>query len=74
MSWIQELPDDDPIFAKYRGPHGVDNIVRVQGLAPNALHCHMALYKELMFGAGELSRAQREAIAVAVSKANACEY
>ncbi len=35
---------------------------------------HMALYRALMFGRSELTRIERETIAVAVSVANHCHY
>jgi alkylhydroperoxidase family enzyme len=53
---------------------GVANILTCTGLNPPALAGHMALYKAVMFGPSPLSRAQREMVAVAVSRANACHY
>jgi alkylhydroperoxidase family enzyme len=35
---------------------------------------HLELYRELVFGRSELTRAEREAIALAVSAANGCRY
>jgi uncharacterized peroxidase-related enzyme len=49
-------------------------IVRAMSLAPDTLQASMALYRQLMFGASELSRAQREMLAVVVSRANSCHY
>jgi uncharacterized peroxidase-related enzyme len=46
----------------------------VQGLNAGALDAHLDLYMQLMFGRSKLSRAEREAIGVAVSAANRCEY
>ena len=34
----------------------------------------MGLYREIMFGRSELSRADREFLAVVVSRANDCHY
>jgi len=34
----------------------------------------MGLYREVMFGGAELSRADRELLAVVVSRANDCHY
>lgn len=52
----------------------LSDIMRVQSLRPNAMAAHLDLYLELMFGPSSLSRDEREAIAVAVSAANGCEY
>jgi len=52
----------------------IANILRVQSLDPEALSYHYALYRRLMFGPSPLSRAEREAMAVAVSRANECQY
>lgn len=63
------------LYDKLRGPDGrVANILKVQSLSPKTLALHYAFYRELMFGRGALSRAQRELIAVAVSQANNCHY
>jgi alkylhydroperoxidase family enzyme len=53
----------------------VFNVVRVQSLRPEVLEIGGHLYEELMFSPrSPLSRAQREMIAVAVSRANQCHY
>jgi uncharacterized peroxidase-related enzyme len=49
-------------------------IVRAMSLAPDTLQASMALYRQVMFGPSELSRAQREMLAVVVSRANSCHY
>ena len=43
-------------------------------LNPTVLHRSMALYAAIMFGPSELSRAERELLAVVVSNANDCHY
>jgi alkylhydroperoxidase family enzyme len=51
------------------------HVIRVQSLQPETLRISTMLYREIMFGQqSPLSRAQRELIATAVSRANACEY
>ncbi len=50
------------------------NVVRLMSVNPRAMESSMDLYRTLMFGASPLSRAQREMIAVAVSRANKCYY
>ena len=53
----------------------VFNVVRLQGLQPEVLEASIELYRRLMLApGGPLSRAQREMIAVAVSRANDCHY
>jgi len=52
----------------------VFNIVKAMCLRPAVLRRSMDLYKEIMFGRSELSRAERELLAVVVSRANDCHY
>ena len=46
----------------------------IQSLRPESIVKHMDLYLEIMFSHSELSRAQREMMAVVVSAANGCSY
>lgn len=51
------------------------NVVSLQSLRPETLDASMALYVEVMHSPrSPLSRVQREMIATAVSRANACQY
>jgi alkylhydroperoxidase family enzyme len=43
-------------------------------LNPGVLERSMALYKAIMFDPSELSRVERELLAVVVSTANDCHY
>ena len=52
----------------------VFNIVKAMSLNPQTLRASMELYRAVMFGRSELSRAQRELLAVVVSRANDCHY
>lgn len=53
----------------------VFNVLRLQSLRPEVLRASTDLYLEVMHSpTSPLSRAQREMIAVTVSRANACEY
>ena len=53
----------------------VYNVLRVQSLRPRVLKASTDLYLEVMHHSeGGLSRAQREMIATAVSRANDCFY
>ena len=52
----------------------VFNIVKSMCLNPLVLNRSMALYMAIMFGPSELTRAERELLAVVVSTANDCHY
>jgi len=52
----------------------VFNIVKAMCLNPLVLNRSMELYKAIMFGTAELSRLERELLAVVVSTANDCHY
>jgi len=56
--------------------HGVvENVLKVHGLRPDILETHLRLYRSIMHSTeGQLSRREREGMAVAVSSANACHY
>jgi hypothetical protein len=64
MSWVGSPPD----------ARGLDNVLASHALNPEAQRAHLTLYRRVMFGDSPLSRAEREAIAVAVSAANDCHY
>ena len=50
------------------------SVHKVQSLRPESIVHHMDLYMEIMFSRSELSRAEREMMAVVVSNANGCRY
>ena len=52
----------------------VFNIVKSMSLRPGVLHSSIELYKEVMLEPAGLSRAERELLAVVVSRANDCHY
>ena len=52
----------------------VFNIVKSMSLNPRVLGASMSLYKAIMFGPSELTRVERELLAVVVSCANDCYY
>ena len=52
----------------------VFGILRLQSLNPAVLAASTAMYKAIMFGPSPLSRVEREAIAVTVSRSNDCFY
>lgn len=47
---------------------------KIQSLRPESIVKHIDLYLEIMFSKSELSRAEREMIAVVVSASNRCYY
>jgi alkylhydroperoxidase family enzyme len=82
MAWIRTIPLEEAdglleqLYDEAVGRAGkVFNVLRIQSLRPEVLQAGIELYKALMLSPeSPLSRAQREMIAVAVSKANDCHY
>lgn len=80
MAWIRVIGEAEAegplkaIYEKTRDAHGVDNILKIHSLHPESLDAHLAVYRNIMFGAGPLARAEREMVAVVVSAANGCHY
>ncbi len=78
MAWIRIVQPEEArgrlreIYERFRGP--VDNILKIHSLNPPSLEHHYRLYAHLMRGRSRLSRAEREMIAVVVSRANDCHY
>ena len=52
----------------------IAEVHKIQSLRPKSIVKHMELYMEIMFSKSDLSRAQREMIAVVVSAENKCAY
>jgi len=62
-------------YDKLREPWGgVDNILRVHSIDIPTLKGHYELYRSAMTGSKDLTRKQREMIAVVVSTINRCHY
>jgi alkylhydroperoxidase family enzyme len=78
MAWIRVIPPDEAtgeLADQYRKIGGTpDNILSIHSLNPASLRAHLDLYTVCMRGRSELSRAQREMVAVVVSAANRCHY
>lgn len=66
---LKEIYDD---LIKKRGK--LADVHKIQSLCPESIVAHMDLYLEIMFSKSELTRAEREMMAVVVSVANGCEY
>ena len=81
MAWINVISMEDAkgrlkeLYQKYIEPAGVvDNILMIHSLNTKSLKTHYDLYSHLMRGKSDLSRAQREMIAVVASVVNKCHY
>ncbi|PZR58323.1 MAG: alkylhydroperoxidase [Candidatus Meridianibacter frigidus] len=71
-----ELPADiAEVYAKNREKLGfVPNVFRAYARRPEHFRAFMGYHDVLMKGPGNLSRAEREAIVVAISAENVCQY
>ncbi len=77
IEWIDEADATGPLrdsYKRYGTPRGIDHILKIHSLNPKSLVDHYQLYAHLMRGPSRLSRAEREMIAVVVSKTNGCVY
>lgn len=81
MAWIKiidETEAEGPLRREYkaalRRAGKIYNIVKISSLKPEVLRTSMAFYSALMQAPAKLSRAQREMVAVVVSRANDCHY
>jgi len=81
MAWIKVINEGEAVgklkelYTKLTAPWGgVDNILKIHSLNPRSLDRHYEFYKTIMHGPSELSRVQRETIAVTVSALNHCVY
>lgn len=61
-------------YIPYADSAAKDNILRIHSLNPPSGEAHHRLYRTLMHGRSELTRVQREMIAVVVSSLNGCHY
>ena len=81
MAWIKVIKEEEAtgrlkeLYDRYAEPSGiVDNILKIHSLNVKSLKGHYDLYAHLMRGRSDLSRTQREMIAVVVSAVNKCHY
>jgi alkylhydroperoxidase family enzyme len=81
MAYISYIPKDradsklKALYDAYGSPEGdLDNILKIHSHNPRSMQTHYDFYKCLMYGKSELSRVQREMIAVVVSALNRCHY
>lgn len=67
-----ELAD---LYKRSGNPDGtVDNVMKIHSLNPESLRTHFELYVQSMHRPSPLSRAERELVAVTVSRLNGCRY
>lgn len=82
MAWIETVPPEHAhgrlrrIYEAALARAGkIFHVVAVQSQQPRVLEASMGLYLRVMKAEGEpLTRAQREMLAVTVSRLNACRY
>jgi len=81
MAYIETIDPEDargPLRNEYDAAIGragrVYRILQVQSLNPETLHRSIGLYLASMHGPSGLARAEREMLAVVVSRANDCFY
>ena len=81
MPWIKVIDESEAdgelkkIYdAQAEKAGALANILKIHSLAPRTLSTHMTFYEAVMHAPGDLSRTQRETIAVVVSSLNHCHY
>jgi len=81
MSYIEIVQESDAtgeladLYRRSGNPDGtVDNVLKVHSLNPPSLEAHCALYVQSMHRPSPVTRAEREMVGVAVSRANGCAY
>ena len=81
-AWIEVIPEDEAtgelaaLYDELRSPQTgrVDHVMAIHSLHPQSMRDHEQLYRTLMYGAGGLTRPEREMIGVIVSAVNRCHY
>jgi len=81
MAWIEIIDekhakgDLKDAYDHVEGKRGkISNIMRIHSLNPEAMKDHLDLYISVMFSNSGLSRADRELLAIIVSRVNGCDY
>lgn len=81
MAWIATTPETQAdgqlrdAYLAVRAARGeVASIWQAHSVHPEVMQAHLGLYGELMFGPSELTQAERETVALAVSAINGCRY
>lgn len=81
MAYIDVVSPEDAtgeladIYTRIKSSRGkITSVHTIQSLNPPTIPAHMELYRTVMFSQSPLSRAEREMIAVVVSRSNECRY
>ncbi|MCA1813149.1 MAG: peroxidase-related enzyme [Halobacteriales archaeon] len=81
MAWVRIVPEERAegelaaAYARVRRQRGkVAGVIAVSGALPTVMERGVDYYLALMYGSHSLPRADRERVAVEVSRANACAY
>lgn len=82
MAWIPTVPAGEAtgelreLYERVRDPRtgALDHILQIHSLHPAGLRAHYELYRAVMRGSPTLSVADRELIALVVSRRNRCHY
>ena len=81
MTYIRTVAETDATgelaewYRRVGNPDGtVDNVMKVHSLNPDTLRTHFEMYTAAMHKPSPLSRAEREMVAVTVSRLNGCRY
>ncbi len=81
MAWIPMIPEQaaegelKEWYDKLLDPWGgVDDIMRIHSISLPTMKGHFELYRSAMTGSPDLSRKEREMIAIVVSSINQCHY
>ena len=81
MAWIKTISDNEATGLLAKIYHATEvragrvfNIVRGMSLNTAVLQSSLGIYQAIMFRDSPLSRAQRELLAVVVSRSNNCHY
>lgn len=82
MAWIETIDEDnwdaelEALRPRVTDPSTgqIDNIMSIHSLDVGSLKAHLALYMQAMRGTASLPKAEREMIALVVSKSNECHY
>ena len=74
--FARQIEKPSMLYAQVADPVSgrVDNVLAVHSLHPAGLAAHFELYRAVMRGTRSLPKAEREMIAIVVSKENGCHY
>ena len=81
MPWIKQINENEAtgnlkeIYQNLNANRGkISNIMKIHSLNPKAMQSHLDLYMSIMFSNSNLSREEKELLAVVVSAINNCVY